>query len=871
MAARARVLKASSARLRPSSAALLLMLALVPVEALAAPPQEPGSATLRVTVRDPTGAVIVGAAVSLGRQAVRPEISATTDARGEATLPDVPAGRWTLRVASPGFEDHSTPELLLKRGRNRVDVTLRLAGVSEQVTVGLDPAEGATNPAGNTLTLTLGQRELDALPDSEQDLQTLLSQLAGPDAEITVDGFVDGDLPPRSRIQEIRIQRGLYSADRRRGGRSRVEIVTRPGMEDWRGDVSFGFRDDALDARNAFATADTPEQLRRFAVSVQGPVVRNRTSVSVDVEGISAFESNTIRAASPQGLVSGLVRQPEESFDVTVGLHHALTPLQSLRLEYRHESGDRENLGVGGFDLEERAYTRRTTHRRLRIASVGTIAAAWLNETRVQLQWDDALSAPLSQQPTVRVLDAVTFGGASVRGGRLERQWQLDQKLERSIGRHHVVVGGRFEWARFESDEIADANGVFTFTSLAALEAAQPSTFHVRQGDPALRYGMFHGGLFVQDDVRLRKNLLLSGGLRQDWQSHVGNGWNPAPRIGLSWSDSTGKVAVRAGLGLFNEWFEAGTYEETLQVDGTRVQDITIEEPGYPDPLTGGALTVLPGGRVQRSPGLELPLQRQGTVALEQQLGTSVRVSISYSVRDAIRQLRGRNLNAPGPDGIRPDSAAGNVIEIQSIGRSRENEVTIGGHVRLPWRTLFVAARYTYENERDDGDGPTSLPASNVAPDEWGPASDDVRHRASVFVTMEPVANLRLGATLRSQSAPPYTITTGRDDNGDAEFNDRPVGLARNSARAAGATRLDMRLAWRLGLGEGRPAEAEPRGGNGWSSEHRVMTELFLSATNVLNSVHPVRFSGVLTSPFFSRATAAESARRIEVGTRVMF
>jgi hypothetical protein len=350
----------------------------------------------------------------------------------------------------------------------------------------------------------------------------------------------------------------------------------------------------------------------------------------------------------------------------------------------------------------------------------------------------------------------------------------------------------------------------------------------------------------------------------------------------VSWSPAAdGRTVIRGGLGLFNEWYGASTYEETLQSDGLRTQDLTIISPGYPDPFAGGALEILPNGRVLQAAGLELPLQRQGTVAVERRLGAG-RIDVSYSLRDEIRQLRGRNINAPEPDGTRPDPASGNIIEIRSVGISREDEVTVGGSLRLPWRGLFIASRYTYENERDDGDGPLWLPASNEAPDEWGPSSDDVRHRVSVFTAIEPFSNVRLGVNFRAESAPPYTIRTGRDDNGDTVFNDRPSGVGRNSARGEGQTRLDVRLAWRVGAGAPRaggalPQRGEPgRGGRGgrdgdWRARHLLLTELYVRASNVLNTVNPVRFSGVLTSPLFGQPTAARDARRFEVGARVMF
>ena len=136
---------------------------------------------------------------------------------------------------------------------------------------------------------------------------------------------------------------------------------------------------------------------------------------------------------------------------------------------------------------------------------------------------------------------------------------------------------------------------------------------------------------------------------------------------------------------------------------------------------------------------------------------------------------------------------------------------------------------------------------------------------------------------LRAQSAPPYNITTGLDENRDGQTNERPVGVARNSARGQGTANLDMGLVWQHSLGQ-RPAVTAQRGGGGGGrgggrdgggnnrgGDGLVRFEVFARATNVLNIVNPQNFSGVVGSPFFGLATSAAAARRLVVGTRFFF
>jgi hypothetical protein len=51
----------------------------------------------------------------------------------------------------------------------------------------------------------------------------------------------------------------------------------------------------------------------------------------------------------------------------------------------------------------------------------------------------------------------------------------------------------------------------------------------------------------------------------------------------------------------------------------------------------------------------------------------------------------------------------------------------------------------------------------------------------------------------------------------------------------------------------------------------RVRTELYIRATNVLNTVNKSGFSGVMTSPLFGLPRSAQAARRAELGMRVRF
>ena len=57
----------------------------------------------------------------------------------------------------------------------------------------------------------------------------------------------------------------------------------------------------------------------------------------------------------------------------------------------------------------------------------------------------------------------------------------------------------------------------------------------------------------------------------------------------------------------------------------------------------------------------------------------------------------------------------------------------------------------------------------------------------------------------------------------------------------------------------------------GGAEDKRIRFELFVSGTNLFNTVNHIGYSGVMTSPFFAQPTASMAARKIDIGVRVGF
>jgi len=858
------------------------------------------SGSLRVVVADQLEATIGGATVRLaGPDGV--EQTATTNDRGEAAFENLAPGAYVLQAEFPGFEPYKLAELQVKRGQNRRAVTLSIAGVAEDVQVTRDQTDkGLTEGFSNTLT----QEQIDALPDDEEEMAEILEQMAGPGAQIMVNGFRGGRLPPKSQIQEIRFRFDPYSAEFHETGFPRVDIATRPGTTRFRGNANLTFRGDELNARNAFAPTKEDEQSRRYQWSFDGPLVKGKSSFSLSIGGMDAYDTEPLLTRGPDGEFRAIVTQPSDRLNANVRVEHALSKAHVLRAEFQRNGSTQRNLGVGGFDLFDRAYTREFRGNTFRVSETGTFFGKARNELRVQFSTDDSATDSLSNGVTIRVQDNFTEGGAQMYGGRRSKELTVADNFDMPIAKNQSLrVGILFEGSRYDSDEVRNATGTFTFASLNDYLLGRPLQFSRREGDPRVAFSQWQFAWYVQDDIRLRKNLMLNVGVRQEAQTNFSDALNIAPRAFVTWSPfKKGTTTIRAGAGVFYDWFESNLYENTLRLDGIRQRDIIVRAPGYPDPLASGSIVALPPSVTRAADEMDMPMVKRASIGLEHRFTSWMQLRANYFTQRGNSQFRSVNLNAP-VNGVRPEPSFGNISVIDSIGRSERQGLDLGAMFTYMPRRIMAGVNYSISRSRNDGDGATSLPMNGTdLAAEWAPARDDMRHRLFTHVNVPLFKGLRVNSHVRFFGGTPYNITTGRDDNGDTVINDRPAGVGRNAARGDSQMTMDLRLSWSKGFGRRNVDGAEgpqiqvrgpggdgprgdgPRGGGpgpgggmmmmggGPGNQNAKATlELFVDASNVLNNVNYTRYSGVMSSSLFGQPLASQAARRVEVGMRVGF
>ena len=862
--------------------ALVLVAICIASPVLAQPPSAAAPAQLRVVVLDQTGAGIPAAVVTVTAAGTTPA-KVTADERGVVSIPALPAVAVQLHVEAGGFQSHDMP-VTLRRGMNNQTVTLTIEGFQEQVVV--DDAAAAVQESGSASTTNvLDESVVEQLPDDPDELQAVLEQMAGGvGAVFRVNGFTGGRLPNREDIRQIRFRTNSFAADNHDAGRVQIEIITRPNVQTWNGNLNANFRNDVFNARDAFAATKLPQNIARVGGGIRGPIVVRKTSLRLNVERNESNTAANIYALTPDGSpFRGFLSNPSHNTFGTVGIEHALTEMQTLRVEYQRQQNVSRNGGAGGFSLPERANNRDNGNGQLRAQVQGLFGRSTLNEFHVEYRdaWNHQLS--VSAAPSVNVLDAFNAGGSGINTRSNQRTFDVADNLDFTIGRKHATrVGFDLFGGRYNYFDARNAAGTFTFSSLDAYLAGVPLQFTQRLGEVNTSFTAYQAALYWQDDIRTTRTLTISIGIRQEMQSLISDKLNVMPRLGVTYSPRSSKTIIRGGYGLFYDWYDSALYDQTLRVNGIAQRDLRVNCPGYPDPFAasadpscraalGGAPVIQPGGRIQASPNLRMPQVHQASASVERPIRGNLRTLVSYQMLRGRNQIRSRDINTPDPiTGLRPEPSIGSVTQFESTGKSVRDSLTVNLAYAVPRRQVNVGVTYTLAQFKNHADSPTQLPVDSYNPDaEWGPSSQDIRHRLQANVFLPPVRGFRLSVNgLLYQSGAPYNITTGTDDNHDLVINDRPLDasgqmIGRNSARAAARWGdLSMRLGRQFAFARPSPDRTATTGGS---------LEFFAQADNILNRVNFTNYAGTMTSRLFGQPTAASQARRVQLGAQFRF
>jgi len=782
--------------------------------------------TIRGEVTDEAGAVISGAHVTIATAEGKKRTGVANSA-GEFAINNIAPGTYTISVEFKGFLTYVENDLQISSATNPFKIVMKVAPVNAEIDVKAEREGLSVEPDQNMTATILDEAFIQTLPDDEDELLALLQAMAGPaagganggqdGAQIYVDGFPGGRLPPRDAILQIRINQNPFSAEYARPGVGRIEIITKPGNDQFRGALRFSLRNSALDARNAVAIVKPDLSQDVYSFNLSGPLIHKKMSFFANADRRQTDGSSTVRAETLDGPFIVNVPASNHSTSLFLRSGYLVSKNNTINFGYSYNSSEQLNREFGGrfggafgggggatgnlFTLPERGSNSNNTNQTFQFSETMLVNSRLVHETRFRFQHEDRSSTANTQGMAINVLDAFNGGGSTCCPSD-NTQNNIDFQDYLTYTRKKHTFRGGVQLTRESVDDVTSSNfnGTYTFSSLAQYRQVvngehidpsdptsplvRPTQFTINKGDPELRYGQYEASLFVQDDIRLKPDFTLSLGMRYEFQSHLDDSSNFGPRVGIAWAPfKDRKTTIRAGGGIFYNRLSGGLYANSLRFNGIREQSIIIRNPLFPDPFAGDP-TVDIRNTITRTldRNLKAPYSIHFTGSIEHQFKGGLIGSLMYIYTKGIHNFRARNINAPSPiTGLRPDPLESNIYQNESSASSVYNGYMFRVDRRFG-RLMTVFSSYTLSWARSDSDSPNSLPANNydLSP-EWGPAFTDRRHSLFIGGTSNLPWGLRLTPFITATSGAPFNITTGLDDNRDTVINDRPAGIDRNS------------------------------------------------------------------------------------------
>jgi hypothetical protein len=324
--------------------------------------------SLRGVVKDPSGAVVPGATITLENLAAGQKITTTSKGSGDYLLPQLPPATYTITASAPGFGNQTKSAELLVNQPATINFELSVQG--SNVVVDVTEAAQTLNTTDASLGGSTDNATIQALPSEERNVPDLLSLQPGvlflpadsnssrsgavnggrsDQGNITIDGIDDNDQvngyafqgvlrETQDSVEEFRVTTSNADADAGRSSGAQVSLLTKSGTNKFHGAAYEYFRPTNTVSNQYFnkqaqleSGADNrpPKLIRNiFGADLGGPLVKDKLFFFGNYEGQRLSESQTVSQTAPYALYQQGVLQYTSG-----GANVQITPAQFAALD----------------------------------------------------------------------------------------------------------------------------------------------------------------------------------------------------------------------------------------------------------------------------------------------------------------------------------------------------------------------------------------------------------------------------------------------------------------------------------------------------------------------------------------------------------
>jgi hypothetical protein len=268
-------------------------------------------------IKDPNGAVVPNATITVRNEGTNKESTATSDDEGRFRVVQLQPGNYTVTIGVSGFASFSQPHVVVEVGRvTSLDIPLSISGSTEQVEVTAEAP--VINTTQQDFSNNINQTSINELPINGRRASNFVLLTPGVVAEggfglnsfrgvsgllnnSTVDGGDNNNafyaeergrtrisyVVSQAAIREFQVNTSNYSAEYGRAAGAVINTVTKSGTNDFHGDLFYYNRNNRFGATNPFVTRPIlgtsqterfkPTDIRhQFGGAIGGPVVHDK-------------------------------------------------------------------------------------------------------------------------------------------------------------------------------------------------------------------------------------------------------------------------------------------------------------------------------------------------------------------------------------------------------------------------------------------------------------------------------------------------------------------------------------------------------------------------------------------------------------------